>query len=411
MRMNVRASRLGRLAWEAVRLIPLVGLMMLVPSCAASARIGSLLDACQRNPGQCEAECAQATGAVGPGRDNYCDAIEVIHAEGVIRTAGQQPPSTESIPYLRARVEWMTYLCDNEGVVRACAARDGLRPLLASSQAQYAGGAAQDQERKAAVEAKLAEVVSIATANPSFHPEQNLAGVRDTLRMGDVVRAEGQADAILNLAKQVQAAAQRAAAQAERQAQLLAEQGSIQAATSACGSSLTACKAKCDAGEGPSCVAWGTSLWKATPPKLPEARDAMSKGCAAGTQTACASVAKIDADIQRRPQALNEMWETLQQAGDEIATNRSKAEEARSLEPKMSPASQLATERTIRQVAIVTSAAVEEKYCPAKRVFVAQAGAAEFTQRAADHCNAASARSWLRVDPAKCRAVFATACP
>jgi len=205
---------------------------------------------------------------------------------------------------------------------------------------------------------------------------------------------------------------------ARRKQQMQAEMASIEAATTAC-TPAGPCKAKCDGGDGPSCVAWGNRLWQGSRdvrPKLPEARAAMSRACEAGIQTGCEAIPQIDVDIRAVAAKVDELWGSVQAVGDDIAAELGKRDLARSLEPQMPPLSRMQTERAIQRMMAHQQAVISEQYCPARKAFVAQLGLAEFAKSVAAHCKndppVASGQGGEDVPlTSQCQAAYATACP
>jgi hypothetical protein len=181
-----------------------------------------------------------------------------------------------------------------------------------------------------------------------------------------------------------------AADRAEHDKKMSAEAQSIAAATVACGSSETACKARCDKGEGPMCLAFAVRLRNATPPKLDDARRYMAKACDLQLEHACAEIGGIGEQIKRDAET-NRAWTDVQALGDELA--------------------QETYEYAFDLLGIVT-----ERYCPAKGDFLARASEAEFAKRAAEHCTE-SPPTGLSIEgvtvtlPEQCKAAFATPCP
>jgi tetratricopeptide (TPR) repeat protein len=84
--------------------------------------------------------------------------------------------------------------------------------------------------------------------------------------------------------------------------------------------------------------------------------------------------------------AVNQDWEPVETAADEIAQKMWWVQYAQSQEPQMSPARRTLTERAIQGTNAHIADLVQEQFCPAKKVMVAGAGGTEFTKRAADHC-------------------------
>jgi hypothetical protein len=406
----------GSAGWLAV-----VGLIAL-SSCAASAQIAGQLSACEGNPAKCEADClgpyAQSRQQPRPGTNTYCDAFAVYRGERVVRGEGEQPPNPL---YIRGQVTpWVAYVCEAEGVARACAVRDELRALETKLVAEAADQAAKAAARRAAFGAKIAEGDAIARDASRF-PEyalsrasriqldQSLDFAKKAMLIGDLDAAGKAVDEMLTLAHQTQAsAAEKVAALADSQAKGQAQARVVQAAVSACDANPGSCKTKCDSGDGPSCFAWATRLRK-SPPTLAEAKVPLQKACDAGIVIACSSMPRLDADIQAGGREADDLWETVQQAADKITETRSQAAGIRALQPQMAPASQRQNERALQRMSVFVAASTQEKLCPAKRAFVAHSGVAEFSRRVADHCRAPAGQGYL--DSAKCQATFATSCP
>ncbi len=408
----VRAATRGRVTARVV----FVACAVVLSSCAASARVARQVSACEANPAKCEADCT--SGRAQPGADIYCDALAVYRGERVVRGEGEQPPNPT---YIRGQITpWVAYVCEVEGVARACAVRDALRALEAKLVADAADHGARVAAHRAALGAKIAEGEAIARDAGRFPEyalsrasraqfEQSLDVARRSMLNADLDAAEKAVADMLTLAHQVQAgAAEKVAALADSQAKGQAQAGVVQAAVTACDASPASCKTKCDGGDGPSCFAWATRLRK-VPATLADAKAPMQKACDAGTVVACSSMPRLDADIQAGVRDADALWETVQQAADKITETTSQAAGLRALQPQLAPASQRQNERALQRMTVFVAASVQEKLCPAKRAFVAHSGVAEFGRRVADHCG--SSPSPGQLDPSACRATFATSCP
>jgi hypothetical protein len=210
--------------------------------------------------------------------------------------------------------------------------------------------------------------------------------------------------------KAMEAAQQVADANAMQQKKMNDEMATIEAATTACTPSGT-CGSKCASGDAPSCVAHATKLWKSTPPKMQEARAAMQKGCDGGLQTACGNVGQIDAAIQQAAAQVNGLWSDVTDAGDDLA---GKYHMVTNVTKMAASSPRLA--RDVQKMIVINQAIVNERYCPAKKAFLAGSNAAEFAKRATDHCkNSAPTGQGLSGAEvsltAECQQVYATPCP
>jgi hypothetical protein len=136
----------------------------------------------------------------------------------------------------------------------------------------------------------------------------------------------------------------------------------------------------------------------------------MQKGCDAGVQTACATVAQIDGDMQNAAAQVEGLWQGVVDAGDDLAQKYHQT----SMVTKMANTPRM--QRSVQQMQMINQAIVVEKYCPAKKQFLAGASAAEFAKRAADHCkNSAPTGQGLSgaevTLTAECQQVYSTGCP
>lgn len=213
------------------------------------------------------------------------------------------------------------------------------------------------------------------------------------------------------LAKRALAEAQKVAdAHAQRQARLLDESGEVDGATRLCNVKPALCESRCQSGDGPACVAWGSRLWNGPSPKLADARAAMSKGCDAGTETACSYLPQIDADIRAAQVKTDGLWDEVKRVGDDIAVKRFQVDFVRKY------ANSPHNRRGLINLTGFIEATVNEKYCPARRAFVANGGLSAFVKRATAHCKdeppVGEGLSGAEVTlTAQCQTAFATPCP
>jgi len=192
----------------------------------------------------------------------------------------------------------------------------------------------------------------------------------------------------------------------EERAKLEADQALVVAATEACGANPATCQTRCDKGETPFCVVAATRMRNAKPPNLAEARSYFQKACDGGMQAGCRAALDIEQQVQGADSRANELWEQVQQAGDDIAAKSHAVDWALRVSPT------LQTQMAMARMRKVAAASVIEKYCPAKSEFITATSAAEFTKRAADHCaNHAPTSNEGTVLTIQCRAAFAAGCP
>jgi hypothetical protein len=236
-------------------------------------------------------------------------------------------------------------------------------------------------------------------------------GVNLPLNLQPILAAGPNLDLAEKAANKAMEEAQKVAdANALKQKQLNDEMAQIETATTACTPSGT-CGAKCNAGDGFSCVPAAVKLWKSSPPRLTEARAAMQKGCDAGVQRACNGVPQIDAEVQQAAAQVNGLWADVTDAGDDLAGKYHMVSNV----TKMA-ASSPRLARDVQKMIVINQAIVNERYCPAKKAFLAGSNAAEFAKRAADHCkNSAPTGQGLSgaevTLTAECQQVYGTACP
>jgi hypothetical protein len=212
------------------------------------------------------------------------------------------------------------------------------------------------------------------------------------------------------VAKAMEAAQAAAAARAAQQTAKDAESQAINNAASACNATPTNCRNKCDsANDGPSCFAWGAGLQQANPPKLADARTYYVKACNVGLQTGCAAVSNVDKLLAQAAAQVDSAWGDVTDAGDDLATKMH----------MVTVAQQVGTARLVRNLPAMramNAAIVTEKYCPARKAFLAVSNATEFVKRAAAHCKdqapTATGLSGAQVTlTAECQQVYATVCP
>lgn len=190
-------------------------------------------------------------------------------------------------------------------------------------------------------------------------------------------------------AKQAQADAQKAANAAENEM--------LKGAIAQCTADLKACKSKCDSGDGVACSVLAAQANQDG--KLVEAQALATKGCKLGAQAACRVSEKISAQ-------LNGLWGEVQEVGDDLVVKTYQT----TMVAKLGKASTAAKMRTFN------AATVAERYCPARKAFVAALGAAEFAKKAAAHCKdeppTGQGLSGAEVTlTAQCQQVYASACP
>jgi hypothetical protein len=238
-------------------------------------------------------------------------------------------------------------------------------------------------------------------ANDVLQP--NLTGATIVSLEPSVTEAEGDAREALGQARK------NAAERAEHQKTMDAEARSIAAATVACGSDEGACSARCAKGEAPMCFALAVRLRSANPSKLDDARTTMAKACGMRLLHACAEVAGLDDQI-RSVDETNRAWIDLRASGDDLAKAAYQQELA------LGTAESLPGQMALQRTAVYVRVIVDERYCPAKAVFLARASVTEFEQRAAEHCAADPPTNdgitGVTVPLTEaCKAAFAVACP
>jgi hypothetical protein len=92
-------------------------------------------------------------------------------------------------------------------------------------------------------------------------------------------------------------------------------------------------------------------------------------------------LAVATAAVRRREQEADQLWETVQGYGDQVATYAYKISFA---QRNFAPVRR--TQRGIAGMRAYRTGLVQDSYCPAKKEFVDFAGAGEFQKRAAAHC-------------------------
>jgi hypothetical protein len=197
-------------------------------------------------------------------------------------------------------------------------------------------------------------------------------------------------------------------ARAEKQRQMDAEMAAITEAMTACDSNPSACKSKCDVDKAPnSCFAMAVRLRNAR--KVVDARPYVVKACDGGVQNACVALPNIDKEIEQATAQVDGLWAEIVSAGDDLAQKYHQVSVAASLNtPRL--------RRAIPQMMTINRAIVSERYCPAKRAFLAVSNAADFQRRAVAHCRdqapTATGLSGAEVSlTAECVQVYATGCP
>ncbi len=214
----------------------------------------------------------------------------------------------------------------------------------------------------------------------------------------NVKNAETLAQVALDEAKDL--AAGRASIEAER--------GAIEAAKAECTANAGTCKTRCDAGDGSHCVARAEQLRKAS--KFVEAKAVVAKACEKKIHTACLLGDQIDDDIAATGAKNDALWSEVQEVADDLARKQHQIE----MVSKLANTQRLQV--SAQRMRTIGAAIVTEKYCPARKNFVAHAGLAAFQKRASAHCKddppSASGLSGAQITlTAKCQGSFATACP
>jgi hypothetical protein len=220
----------------------------------------------------------------------------------------------------------------------------------------------------------------------------------------DVTFAEG-------LVKQAMDEAQKVAdARAERQKKLDEQGTALAASADSCVANEAACKSRCEKGEPMFCSAWAVRLRNARPPKLADARRYFQRACDGDVLHACDAIPGVDEQIQRATARMESLWGAVVAVGDDLTQKVFAAEKLE----KVATAPHLI--RALEQLRTINRATVAERYCPAKKEFLAVATASEFGQRVAAHCRdqaptgAGLSGAWITLT-SQCQAVYATACP
>src|SRR5580658_4292955 len=139
-------------------------------------------------------------------------------------------------------------------------------------------------------------------------------------------------------------------------------------------------------GDAAYCVTWGMTLWHANTPKLADAKAAAQMACDAGFVSGCDLVGQVDADIQAAEAAVAAAWTPVAQISDQIAQVMWMVEYEVSQLLQMAPLRQRVAGIQIHGSRLRIAAMIQQNFCPAKKAFVANAGAVEFAKRAAAHC-------------------------
>jgi hypothetical protein len=274
--------------------------------------------------------------------------------------------------------------------------------------------------RAASIRAKVAEakrLVDSAHLPGTRGFDEDFFNIETALQKNDFDTADQEADEVLQQARAVVAAREQADAQqraadvtaarlADQRARLQNQAPAVQAATAACDANPSACKTKCDgAGDGPSCFAWATRLWKKTaPPKLADARTTMQRGCDSGTQAACDALLYIDTDIQtaeNNAREADQLWNSSGGVADVALAMLGGG-------MGFNPSSRRFVFHRLQPGSGEWKAVADQCYCPAKAAFVIKASVAEFARRASQFCNTPPVDHPF--DVATCRSLFATPC-
>lgn len=121
--------------------------------------------------------------------------------------------------------------------------------------------------------------------------------------------------------------------------------------------------------------------------------------------------------------AVAAVWTPVEQVGDEIAKRTWMVEYEVSKLGQMPPLQRRVTEKQIQGSRLHIAAIVQQQFCPAKKAFMARAGAAEFIRKAGAHCKdnaptgSAEGRYYAGAETGEviltkqCQAALASSCP
>lgn len=230
-------------------------------------------------------------------------------------------------------------------------------------------------------------------------PAPDAKDIADDLDLADeyVRKANDEADKVV-------------AAREEQRSKLEAERPNVILFTTSCEKDPSGCKAKCDHGDEWSCFGLATVLSIGKPPKLSDAKNLMTTACASGVKSACASIPKLDQQIQEERAKIDVLWNDVAEAGDDLATKRHQT--AMVAQMANTPHALVA----LGKMRVITEAVGRERFCPAKKAFLDGGGTTvEFQKRATSHCKdeapAAQGLSGVSVTlTADCQAAFASTC-
>ena len=241
---------------------------------------------------------------------------------------------------------------------------------------------------------------------PNIHNFEQYLQVAEELVDRATIEAQKAADARVAQERKAQDAQE---AQDREQREIADERTKVDAASKACDQSgPAACQKKCDAGDLPTCWTLAASL--STNHKLREAKALYEKTCSAGFVLSCKAIRVVDQDIQNEAARLDSLWSDVASVGDELAQKR----HVTTIAAQMAANPRL--QRSLPQMRAINQAIVVERFCPAKKTFVASAGVAEFQRRASAQCqNEAPTGQGLSgasvTLTTECQGVYAISCP
>jgi hypothetical protein len=389
---------------------------------------------CQQNPAMCESMCRTSPGS------GECS-VATVHAAEV---AAQGNPHHLNADALRAMHNQLAPIC-NDGIDRACAADQGLAPLIAQ--------AAQDEQTTASAQASAAQpaqpedVVSRADRlladaravltflgddegkcdpavlgnRPYCTPAGRVAGdiiaaakdVRTCVNNLVVTCGGGRGPACTAPCRDRLKAAEDQMAKLQRDIEEVkarrAEKQGVDDAVAACTADVASCQSECSGAPGSlKCVVLAdmadTGDARLTKRRDPvKALDLARRGCCAGNTRACTFADSIQ-------QKTTSLWTALQAVGDRLASNRYTLAMVLQLRP--TPRNQ----RDVETARRLEPGIIAQEYCPARAALIEQVGLGEFQRRVAEHCKqtppAAQGPTGAQVPlPQQCATIYAMQCP
>lgn len=197
---------------------------------------------------------------------------------------------------------------------------------------------------------------------------------------------------------------------ADDEAAAEAEEPAYTKAMKDCSDTRAVCTKKCEAGDSMVCLGLALNLANATPPDFKEAVRLADKACTGGSKAACIKVEHIRESEKKYARELDGGWTTLAGIGDDLATK--KFLHAFASTHLSGRRNAVAAGRMQQHIQAITA----ESFCPAKKEFIAAAGATDYARRSKKHCaeeppTATGLSGEEQTLTAECTAVFATPCP